>query len=160
MAKTFVFFKPDAIERKLKGNIIQMIEDAGFSILDETKVKVTKDLILTHYLEVIERLKSHDFIDAIEREFVGQEIECLELEDDHPDTVQRFRDLLGATNPAIASSNTIRGRYGADSYEEATKENRVIRNLMHASGDEPSYIKERALWFDQEGILSAFDFNF
>lgn len=160
MAKTFVFFKPDAIERKLKGNILQMIEDAGFKMVQDTTVKVTRDLILTHYLEVIERLKSHDFIDAIEREFVGQEIECLELEDDQPDTVQRFRDLLGATNPAIASSNTIRGRYGADSYEEATKENRVIRNLMHASGDEPSYTKERALWFEQKGILHAFDFDF
>jgi nucleoside-diphosphate kinase len=160
MAKTFVFFKPDTIDRKLKGNVLQMIEEAGFSVVDQTKVKVTRDLILTHYLEVIERLKSHDFIAAIEKEFVGQEIECLELEDAHPDTVQRFRDLLGATNPAIASSNTIRGRYGADSYEDAQKENRVIRNLMHASGDEPSYFKERALWFENEGILSAFDFDF
>jgi nucleoside-diphosphate kinase len=160
MAKTFVFFKPDAIARKLRGNIIQMIEEAGFSVVDETKVKVTRDLILTHYLEVIERLKSHDFIKAIENEFIGQEVECLELEDAHDDTVQRFRDLLGATNPAIASSNTIRGRYGEDSYEEAQKENRVIRNLMHASGDEPSYLKERALWFNHEGILTSFDFDF
>ena len=159
MAQTFVFLKPDALERKLKGNILQLIEDAGFTVEATKEVSVTKERILTHYDEVIHRLKSQDFVDSILKEFVGKTVECMVLSHDG-EAIHRMRELLGATNPALAGANTIRGRYGNDSYDKANAEGRMIQNLMHASDSESTFEKERALWFDDAGIQETFNYPF
>ncbi len=159
MGQTFVFLKPDALERKLKGNILQLIEDAGFTVEATQEVSVTKERILTHYDEVIHRLKSKDFVDSILKEFVGKTVECMVLSHDG-EAIHRMRELLGATNPALAGANTIRGRYGNDSYDKANAEGRMIQNLMHASDAEATFEKERALWFDDAGIQDTFDYPF
>lgn len=159
MSQTFVFLKPDALARKLRGNIVQLIEEAGFKIEETKEVVVTKDRILTHYDEVIHRLKSQDFVDSILNEFVGKTVECMVLSREG-EAIQRMRDLLGATNPALAGVNTIRGRYGNDSYEKANAEGRMIQNLMHASDALETFERERALWFDDEGIQRNFSYSF
>ncbi len=159
MAQTFVFFKPDALKRKLKGNILQIIEEAGFTVEDTKAVNVTKERILTHYDEVIHRLKSHDFVNSILEEFVGETVECMVLSHEG-EAIHRMRELLGATNPALAGANTIRGRYGNDSYEKANEEGRMIQNLMHASDAEDTFQRERALWFEDQGIQDTFEYDF
>ncbi len=159
MGQTFVFLKPDALKRKLRGNILQIIEEAGFEVIDSKTVEVTKERILTHYDEVIHRLKSHDFVNSILQEFVGETVECMVLSHSG-EAILRMRELLGATNPALAGANTIRGRYGNDSYEKANEDGRMIQNLMHASDAESSFAREKALWFDDAGIQHTFNYDF
>lgn len=159
MGQTFVFLKPDALERKLKGNILQLIEDAGFKVESTKEVEVSKARILTHYDEVIHRLKSQNFVESILNEFVGKTVECMLLSHEG-EAIHRMRELLGATNPALAGANTIRGRYGNDSYDKANAEGRMIQNLMHASDSQETFERERALWFDDAGIQETFDYPF
>lgn len=158
MGHTFVILKPDAMRRKLRGNILQILSENGFTVEQTKTVKVTKNRILTHYDEVINRLKSKDFVSSILKEFDGEDVECMVLSKEG-EAIQFMRDLLGATNPALASATSIRGRYGEDSYDKATAENRMIQNLMHASDSEETFVKEKALWFEDAGIKDTFDYD-
>lgn len=158
MSQTFIFLKPDANERKLTGNILKMIEDDGFKKVKEKEVSITKPLILSHYQEVIKRLNSKAFVDMVIKEFVGKKVMCYAYEHEE-DAALKMRTLVGATNPILASLHSIRGKYASDSYEQAQKEKRVIRNLIHASENLEEAKRESRLWFDQEGIQEDFDFS-
>jgi nucleoside-diphosphate kinase len=158
MSQTFIFLKPDALERKLTGNILKMIEDAGFKRVQKKEVFISEPLILTHYQEVILRLNSKAFVQMVLNEFVGKTVECYIFETENY-APKKMRALVGATNPALANIHSIRGKYAQDSYEQAQAENRVIRNLIHASEDDAYAQKEIALWFEGKGIIESFDFE-
>ncbi len=61
--------------------------------------------------------------------------------------VQRVRDITGYTDPKEAARGTVRGDFGNDSILQATKEGRVVYNLIHASGSKEEAEKEINLWF-------------
>jgi len=70
-----------------------------------------------------------------------------------PDAIRNVRDIVGNTEPRQAKPGTIRGDFSVDSYDLANAQERVIRNLVHASGDKEEAKHEIELWFKPEEIV-------
>ncbi len=146
--KTFVMIKPDAIQRGLKQTMIDALLTQGVHIARQRDLVVSKEQILAHYADVIERLDQVPFADYVTREFVGQPVTALEVTSDSPNLIHDIRTLLGATDPVKADPGTIRATYGNDSFAQAQQEQRITRNLLHASDSEDAVTQELALWFE------------
>jgi nucleoside-diphosphate kinase len=113
LEKTLSIIKPDAVEKNSIGGIIAMVEGAGL------KVKALKLLQLS-------RPQAEGFYAVHKaRPFFGELVEfmtrgpvvviCLEGEN----AIARYREVMGATDPAKAAENTIRKRFGASIGENA-----------------------------------------
>lgn len=148
MKSTFIILKPDALKRGLREDILSYFKDRDFQVLRENIVTVDQQRILDHYQEVIERISSEDFRQAVLREFVDETVHIVELAHLRKDTVAWVRDLIGSTDPAAARPDTIRGLYGEDTMSDARAENRMLRNLIHASDSDDNAHKELVLWFE------------
>jgi len=124
--RTFSIIKPDATRRNLTGKVNAVIEDAGLRIVAQRRIKMT-DAQAKKFYEV-----------HAERPFYGELVEFMTsapvvvqvLEGDN--AVARYREVMGATNPAQAADGTIRKLYaesvgensvhGSDSLENAQLE--------------------------------------
>ena len=146
---TFIMLKPDALEAHLENKILDELREHGITILKKKTVVVDEKLIMAHYAEVIDRLKTQipDFPDRIRKEFVDKTVKVFEVGYHHHDIVAKVREIVGATDPAKADKNSIRGKYATDTMEKSNKEGRMLRNLIHASDSDESAQKELALWF-------------
>lgn len=111
--RTLSIIKPDAVEQKNTGNILAMIEKAGLEI---------KGLRMIH----LSRPQAEEFYAVHKaRPFYGELVEFMTrgpvvvsaLEADN--AITRYRDLMGATDPAKAEAGTIRKAYGTDVGENA-----------------------------------------
>jgi nucleoside-diphosphate kinase len=100
--RTFSIIKPDATRRNLTGKINAVIEDAGLRIVAQRRVRLSQEVAETFY-------GVHK-----ERPFFGELVEFMTsgpvvvqvLEGDN--AVAKYRDVMGATNPANAAPGTIR----------------------------------------------------
>lgn len=144
---TFIMLKPDAIERKLEDQIIQIFLHEGYHIVRKKEVIVSEKLILKHYEEVIEKVNQAYFKDAILKTFVGKKVIALEITKDSSHLVEEVRQLVGVTDPVKANDLSIRGQFRDDSLEVAMKEKRTLRNLIHASDSIENAQIEMTLWF-------------
>ena len=111
--RTFTMIKPDAVRAGNIGNILQMINKAGFRIvamkytflsMDQAKKFYEVHAERPFYGELTEFMSSGPIVAAI-------------LEKDN--AVADFRKLIGATNPAQAEEGTIRKLYAASVGENA-----------------------------------------
>lgn len=135
--RTLAILKPDCLEKKVQGKVIQLIIDAGFAIKGMRLLQLSEDSAKKFY--AIHK----------DRPFYGELVAymtsgpvvplCLEKEN----AVADFRKLIGATNPANADEGTIRKMY-ADSIE---------RNIVHGS-DSPENAKiEIAHFFNDSDLV-------
>lgn len=147
MEKTFILLKPDALRRELVEEIQSILLNEQFEITRSAYVQVTEPLIIAHYQSVIESLNIDYFKDAVINCFKDQTVWIAELISNQ-NTIQRLRQLIGATDPKKADPHTIRGKYGIDSFEDATREKRMIENLIHASDSIEAAQFELSLWFE------------
>ncbi|PKM86188.1 MAG: nucleoside-diphosphate kinase [Firmicutes bacterium HGW-Firmicutes-10] len=145
---TFIILKPDALKRGLKEEILNYFKERDFHVVRENLVTVDEEKILSHYQEVIERIGSEDFRQAVLREFVNEVVHIVEIASEKNDVIAWVRDLIGSTDPAVARPDTIRGLFGEDSLAKARAENRMLRNLIHASDSDENVKKELVLWFE------------
>lgn len=145
---TFIMLKPDAIERRLQDDIIQIFLNKGYHIIRRKEVIVSENLILKHYEEVIQKVNQAYFKEAILKTFVGKKVIVLEITKDVEHLVEEVRTLVGATDPVKADIKSIRGQFKDDSLEVAMKEKRTLRNLIHASDSVENAKIEMNLWFD------------
>lgn len=145
---TFIMLKPDAIERRLQDDIIQIFLNEGYHIIRKKEVIVSENLILKHYEEVIQKVNQAYFKEAILKTFVGKKVIALEITKDVEHLVEDVRTLVGATDPVKADIKSIRGQFKDDSLEVAMKEKRTLRNLIHASDSVENAKIEMNLWFD------------
>ncbi len=132
MSRTLAIVKPDAVQAGNTGKILAHIEGAGFRVLALRMIRLTAE-------------KGGGFYEVHrERPFYRELVEFMTsgpcvpiaLEIDGPDAVARYRELIGATDPAEAADGTIRklfaeskGRnavHGSDSDENAEREVRFF----------------------------------
>ena len=66
--------------------------------------------------------------------------------DGEEDIITLTRQLVGKTNPAEAGPETIRGRFSEDNYEKASREKRLVNNVIHASDAKESAERELQIW--------------
>jgi nucleoside-diphosphate kinase len=133
--RTFTMIKPDAVKNGHIGNILAMINNAGFKIISLKLTQLTvadaQAFYAVHserpfYGELVEFMSSGPIVAAI-------------LEKDN--AVSDFRTLIGATNPAEAAEGTIRKLYATSMGENAvhgsdSDENAAIEGAFHFAGRE------------------------
>jgi len=109
--------KPDAVERRLVGQIIQRIEDAGFDIRAMRRVSLSRADAEGFYAVHRQR----PFFSSLTTFMSSGPAVVLVLE--APDAIKKWRTLMGATDPAKADPGTLRREF-AESIE---------RNATHGS---------------------------
>src|SRR5262252_1338137 len=103
--RTFSIIKPDATARNLTGAINAMIEQAGLRIIAQKRVRIAREQAETFY--AVHRARPF-FGELVEFMISGPVVvQVLEGEN----AIARYRDLMGATDPAKAAPGTIRKVY-------------------------------------------------
>jgi nucleoside-diphosphate kinase len=113
MERTFAIIKPDAVERNIIGKVLEKIEGAGFKIVGMKKIQLTTSQAEGFYYVHKARPFFHDLCAFMSR----SPVIVMVLERD--DAIVKWRELMGATNPASADAGTIRKELGL-SIEENT----------------------------------------
>lgn len=114
MERTLAIIKPDAVERRLAGRILQRIEEAGFRIRALRMVQLTKAQAEGFY--AVHR--QQPFFPSLTTFMSSGPSIVLVLE--APDAIGRWRALMGATDPARAAPGTIRRDFGTSIERNAT----------------------------------------
>ena len=137
MQQTLVLLKPDAVERKLVGEIISRLEKRGLKIVAMKMIWMDEALAKRHYAihegkpffeELVEFIISGPIVAAV---FEGK------------DAVAEVRSVMGETDPANAAPGTIRADLAQD----------IGHNLIHGSDSEETAEKEIKLFFSEAEIL-------
>ena len=127
--------KPDAVRAGNIGNILQMINAAGFRIVAMKLTQMSKERAQQFYAVHAERPFYGELCDFMSS---GPIVSAI-LEKDN--AVEDFRKLIGATNPANAEPGTIRKLYASNVGENAvhgsdSDENAAIECAFHFGGVE------------------------
>jgi nucleoside-diphosphate kinase len=131
--ESLVLIKPDGVQRRLVGEIIQRFERKGLQLMDLKMVQSpSRTIVETHYEEHRQR---KFFNDVVEYMTSGPVVAMAWAGDN---CIQTIRNMIGSTNPSKAQPGTIRGDYAID----------VGRNLIHASDSIESASREIAIWFE------------
>jgi nucleoside-diphosphate kinase len=114
MERTFAIIKPDAVDRRLAGSILQRIEEAGFSIRALRRVHLSPAEAAGFY--AVHRDKP--FFGELTAFMSSGPAIVLVLE--AVDGIRKWRDLMGATDPAKAEAGTLRREFGSSIERNAT----------------------------------------
>ncbi len=117
MEKTYIMLKPDAIKRKLVGEIISRIENKGYVISEMKMFNLSNDILKDHYSHLIDKPFFPELVDFMTSgPVIGMIVEG-------PDVILGMRNLMGPTKCSEAMPGTIRGDYAFNTTE----------NLIHGS---------------------------
>ena len=103
--RTFSILKPDATERNLTGSINALIEKAGLRIVAQKRIRMTRQEAETFYAVHKER----PFFGELVQFMTSAPVVVQVLEGDN--AVAKYREIMGATNPAQAAEGTIRKQF-------------------------------------------------
>lgn len=131
MQQTFAIIKPHAVSSKFSGKIIDMIEAAGFEIVEMKKITMNQAQAQALYAEH----EGKPFYNGLVSIMTASPLIVLKLAKN--DAVVSWRELMGATNPANAAQGTIRALYG----------NSLDQNAVHGSDSPASAARELAIFF-------------
>ena len=107
MERTYIMLKPDAVERKLAGQIISRIEAKGYRIAEIKVMNLNEEILREHYAHVADQ----PFYPAMERYMMSGPVWGMIVEGEN--AVQGMRLLIGATKFEEAVPGTIRGDFAA-----------------------------------------------
>jgi nucleoside-diphosphate kinase len=124
--RTFSIIKPDATARNLTGAINALIEQAGLRIIAQKRVRISREQAETFYAVHRERPFFRELVDFM----VSGPVVVQVLEGEN--AIAKYRDIMGATDPAKAAPGTIRkvhaksigenSVHGSDAPDTAQKE--------------------------------------
>jgi nucleoside-diphosphate kinase len=135
--RTFSIIKPDATERNLTGKINAVIEDAGLRIVAQRRIRMSEAQAKKFYEVHAARPFYGELVDfMISAPVVVQVLEG-------PNAVAKYRDVMGATNPANAAEGTIRRLYAES----------VGENSVHGSDSAENAALEIVQFFKPEEIV-------
>ena len=117
LERTFAIIKPDAVAKGQSGEILSMIERAGFRVAAMRLRRLTKQDAEAFYAVH----KSRPFFSGLVTFMTEGPVVTLVLESEN--AIAKWRDLMGATNPANAAEGTIRKRFAEN----------IERNCVHGS---------------------------
>ncbi len=135
--RTFSILKPDATERNLTGAINAMIEQAGLRIIAQKRVRITREQAETFYAVHRERPFFGELVDFMTSGPVV--VQVLEGEN----AIARYRDIMGATDPAKAAPGTIRKVHARS----------IGENSVHGSDAAETAARETAQFFAGNDIV-------
>ncbi len=129
--RTFAMIKPDGYSSGNMGNIISMIESAGFKIVRARLMRFNEQSAGEFY----SIHKGTEYYDKLIKFTISDNVFAMELEKEN--AVESFRILIGSTDPKKAVPGTIRAKYGSG----------LPQNTIHGSDSPENAIKEIALIF-------------
>ena len=135
--RTLVLIKPDAVERKLAGEILGRLEHRGLALRGAKLVHVDRALAEEHYAE---HRKKPFFGELVE--FITS-TPTLALVVEGESAIGVVRTTMGATNPTDAAPGTIRGDLALA----------MPNNLVHGSDSPESAEREIGLWFSADELV-------
>jgi len=138
MQRTFIIFKPDCMEQRHVGYVLDRFERAGFDVIGCKMARLAPAVLREHYAHVA----SLPFYPEIENFMGSRPVIMMALQG--KDVVKRVRDLLGPTDSRKAPKGTIRGDFGTD----------MMRNVVHASDSVDNGKAEIARFFKSEEIFA------
>jgi len=112
--RTLSIIKPDAVEKNHIGGVLQLIEAAGLKVKALKLVHLTRPQAQGFYAVHKERPFFGELVEFMTRSPVV--VICLEGEN----AIAKYREVMGATDPAKAAENTIRKKFGASIGENAS----------------------------------------
>ncbi len=135
--RTFSIIKPDATERNLTGKVNAVIEESGLRIVGQKRIRMSRAQAEKFYEVHKERPFYGELVDFMTSGPVV--VQVLEGEN----AVARYREVMGATNPAQAADGTIRKLYAKS----------VGENSVHGSGSQDNAKIEIAQFFTDSEIV-------
>ena len=130
--RTLILIKPDAVRRRLSGEILGRIEARGFTVRAGKLVTASRALGEEHYAEH----KAKPFFGELVEFITSGPTWALVVEGEG--AIATMRKTIGATNPADAEPGTIRGDLAVS----------MPDNLVHGSDSAEAAAREISLWFD------------
>ena len=137
MDQTFSIIKPDATKRNITGSINKVIEESGLRIIAQKRIKLTIDQAENFYSVHKERPFFRDLIDFMTSEPVIVQVLSGE------NCVEKYRAIMGATNPENAESGTIRKLFALN----------VQENSVHGSDSKENANIEIDFFFKSDEIV-------
>lgn len=138
MQRTFSIIKPDAVKRNLQGQILADIQAAGLKVVALKMIRMTHAQAEGFYAVHKER----PFFASLMEYMSSGPVVCSILEGEN--AIARYRELMGATNPANAALGTLRQKYaenleanavhGSDAPETAAFEMSYFFNAFEIVG--------------------------
>lgn len=135
--RTFSILKPDATARNLTGAINALIEQAGLRIVAQRRVRITREQAETFYAVHRERPFFRELVEFM----ISGPVVVQVLEGDN--AIARYRDIMGATDPAKAAEGTIRRTYSKS----------IGENSVHGSDAPDTAAQEIAQFFCGNDIV-------
>jgi nucleoside-diphosphate kinase len=135
--RTFSIIKPDATRRNLTGKVNAVIEDAGLRIVAQRRIQMSRAQAEKFY----EIHKERPFFGELVEFMISEPVVVQVLEGDN--AVAKYREVMGATNPANADEGTIRKLYAVS----------VGENSVHGSDSQDNAKLEIAQFFTDADIV-------
>jgi nucleoside-diphosphate kinase len=138
MERTLILLKPDAVERRLVGRILQRLEDKGLKLVAMKMLVITPEMSQAHYAEHVKK----PFYPGLEAFITSGPSVAIVAEG--PQAVFVVRRMMGATNGRKARPGTLRGDFGSS----------MQLNVVHGSDSADSAAREIAIYFGQSALAS------
>ena len=135
--RTFSIIKPDATRRNLTGKVNAVIEDAGLRIVAQRRIRMSRAQAEKFY----EIHKERPFFGELVEFMTSGPVVVQVLEGDN--AVAKYREVMGATNPAQAADGTIRKLFARS----------VGENSVHGSDSAENAKIEIAQFFKDDDIV-------
>src|SRR5215469_12611690 len=137
MERTFAIIKPDAVAAGQAGEILSIVQKAGFRIVG-MKMKRLSQIEAEGFYAVH---KERPFYGSLVKFMTEGPVIVMALE--APDAIKKWRDTMGATNPANAAEGTIRKRFASS----------IERNCVHGSDAPETAAVEIPFFFSSAELL-------
>ena len=137
LERSFVLLKPDAVARRLVGEVLGRFEAKGLKIVGMKMLNVTASLAKQHYAEHVHK----PFYPLLEEFITSGPVVALAVEG--PSAIAVIRSMLGSTNGRESALGTIRGDFGLSRQ----------MNLVHGSDGPDAAARELAIYFEPEELL-------
>jgi nucleoside-diphosphate kinase len=137
LERTFSILKPDATARNLTGAINAMIEKAGLRIVGQKRIRMTREQAETFYAVH----KARPFFGELVEFMTSGPVVVQVLEGEN--AIAKYREVMGATDPAKAADNTIRKVHAKS----------VGENSVHGSDAPDTAAQEIAQFFSGNELV-------
>ena len=136
--RTLAIIKPDAVQRRLIGEIVGRFERKGLRIIALKMIHIDPSLAERHYAVH----KGKPFYEPLLEFITSDPVVVLALEG--PQAIKALRNMMGATNPVEAAPGSIRGDYATE----------ITFNLVHGSDSPENAQHELSLFFAPEEFVA------
>jgi len=135
--RTFSILKPDATERNLTGAINAVIEKADLRIVAQKRMRISREQAEKFYAVHRERPFFRELVEFM----ISGPVVVQVLQGD--DAIAKYREVMGATDPAKAAAGTIRKLYARS----------IGENSVHGSDAPDTAVREIAQFFSENEIV-------